>query len=187
MNSIRMVPFILGTLFFSLAFFPSLCRAAEGHSMPMGHMAHGMAGNYNDRAFLSGMIVHHEAAVDMAMEAMRAGKDPQVIAWAESIVKDQDREITLMKGWLEEKGGEDQAAAQMMKDEMKDMMAKPAGKGPDYDFVAMMTPHHAGALTMAADALTWSDDQRVVDLAEQIIIAQTKEIVQFRKWLAGRN
>jgi uncharacterized protein (DUF305 family) len=49
-----------------------------------------------ERSFLSGMIAHHEGALEMARVALPDLKDPEVRAWAESILKEQDREIGAM-------------------------------------------------------------------------------------------
>ena len=68
-------------------------------------MDHGSgAAHYSDRAFLSGMIAHHEGAVDMAkvfLATPKKDKDPQVTAWADDVIKVQEKEILFTSGGTE--------------------------------------------------------------------------------------
>lgn len=51
---------------------------------------------------------------------------------------------------------------------------------PDRDFLAMMIPHHQGAVEMAALALRHGRDPLVRQLAEGILAGQTVEIAAMR-------
>lgn len=59
---------------------------------------------------------------------------------------------------------------------MKDMHAPGYTGQPDYDFLAMMVPHHEGAVEMARLVLIHGSDPMVRQLAEDIIASQTVEI-----------
>jgi Uncharacterized protein conserved in bacteria, COG3544 len=73
-------------------------------------------------------------------------KDPEVRAWAESILKEQDKEIGVMRALLARMGGLDQAAYQAMTRGMAAMVARLKGAGDrERAFVELMLEHHKGA------------------------------------------
>ena len=53
------------------------------------------------RLFLTGMITHHEGAIDMAQTEIEDGKFGPAVEMARAIVKTQQQEIDTMKGILE--------------------------------------------------------------------------------------
>ena len=63
-----------------------------------------------------------------------------------------------------------------MKKMMIDMHAPGHTGNPDVDFLAMMIPHHQGAVDMARLALIYGNDPLTRRLAEEIIASQTVEI-----------
>jgi uncharacterized protein (DUF305 family) len=62
---------------------------------------------------------------------------------------------------------------------MADMTIKPTGD-VDRDFVAMMVPHHQGAIDMAQAVLRYGRNERLRRLAQQIVVAQQQEIAAMR-------
>lgn len=58
---------------------------------------------------------------------------------------------------------------------MKDMAVEPTGDA-DRDFVAMMVPHHKGAIDMAIAELRFGKDERLKRMAREIVIEQQQEI-----------
>jgi uncharacterized protein (DUF305 family) len=66
---------------------------------------------------------------------------------------------------------------------MKDMHAPGYTGNPDIDFLAMMIPHHQGAVEMARLALIHGRDPATRRLAEDIIASQTVEIEGMKRRL----
>jgi len=55
-----------------------------------------------DVDFVSLMVPHHQAAIDMAKTQLLYGKDPQMRRLAQEIITDQQSEIELMQRWLKQ-------------------------------------------------------------------------------------
>src|SRR6202048_4407427 len=62
---------------------------------------------------------------------------------------------------------------------MSDMVIKPTGD-VDRDFVAMMTPHHQGAIEMAQAVLRNGRNEQIRRLAQEVIVTQQQEITALR-------
>lgn len=67
---------------------------------------------------------------------------------------------------------------------MRDMHAPGYTGRPDVDFLAMMIPHHQGAIDMARAALRHGEDPLTRQLAEEIIAGQQAEIAAMTARLA---
>jgi len=71
-------------------------------SMSMNDMAgmlEGITGDAFDKAFIEGMIPHHQGAIDMAVAARQSAGHAEIKAMAEAIISAQQREIDQMRGW----------------------------------------------------------------------------------------
>ncbi|WP_337269446.1 DUF305 domain-containing protein [Oryzifoliimicrobium ureilyticus] len=62
---------------------------------------------------------------------------------------------------------------------MADMEVKPTGD-VDRDFVAMMTPHHQGAIDMALAVLKYGKNEQLKRIAQEIIVDQQQEIAAMK-------
>lgn len=72
-----------------------------------------------------------------------------------------------------------------MESMMTGMMANLKGKtGNEFDkaFLTEMVMHHEGAVVMAQAVLTSTDRPELKKLANEIILAQNKEVTQMREW-----
>ena len=66
-----------------------------------------------------------------------------------------------------------------MKKMMNGMAIEPTGD-VDADFVAMMAPHHQGAIEMAVAVLRYGRNAQIRRLAQEIIVTQQDEIAAMR-------
>jgi hypothetical protein len=62
---------------------------------------------------------------------------------------------------------------------MDGMSIKPSGD-VDRDFVAMMIPHHQGAIDMAQAELRYGHNEQLRRIAQEIIVEQQQEIIAMR-------
>jgi hypothetical protein len=62
---------------------------------------------------------------------------------------------------------------------MTDMAVKPTGD-VDHDFIAMMVPHHQGAIDMAEAELRYGSNPQLKTIAQEIIVDQMQEITLMR-------
>jgi Domain of unknown function (DUF305) len=93
-----------------------------------------------------------------AQEA-HAGTQPAAAAAAETaFLKDNDHAMTKM---------------------MNGMAIKPTGD-IDRDFVAMMNPHHQGAIDMAVSELRYGKNEQLRRIAQEIIVDQMQEIAAMK-------
>ncbi|MHB1003517.1 MAG: DUF305 domain-containing protein [Thermoleophilia bacterium] len=160
-----------------------------------GMMGSGMMGDI-DRHFIEQMIPHHEDALSMADLALARAEHDELRQLAETIKRDQSREIDEMKDWYRSWYGVDaptdgndsgrgscggMMAGGMMSDEA-DFRVLEATDDFDREFIEQMIPHHQMAVMMAQMLLARSDRPEMQDLARNIIESQTDEIEQMRGW-----
>ncbi|KXU82974.1 DUF305 domain-containing protein [Paraburkholderia monticola] len=62
---------------------------------------------------------------------------------------------------------------------MDGMSVKPTGD-VDRDFVAMMVPHHQGAIDMAQAELRYGHNEQLRRIAQEIVVEQQQEIIAMR-------
>jgi len=150
--------------------------------------------NAADETFVTGMIPHHEQALEMAEILLDTDDvDDRVVALAERIQAAQQPEIDLMTSWLEDWGvdpdmgdmpGMDHGDDGMMSDD--DMAALEAASGEQASrlFLEQMVEHHLGAIEMAEQELDNGLNADALELAQQIIDAQSAEIAEMQELLA---
>jgi uncharacterized protein (DUF305 family) len=79
----------------------------------------------------------------------------------------------------------DQAMMAGMNKMNQAMSNAPMSGDTDRDFIAMMIPHHQGAIDMAKTELQYGKDPVLRKMARDIVAAQEKEIAEMRRWQTG--
>ena len=74
--------------------------ATQAMSMSMHGMMAAPAGMDADRAFITGMLQHHKAAVEMASQAIVNSANTDVVALSKEIIDEQATEIEAFQKWL---------------------------------------------------------------------------------------
>jgi len=69
-----------------------------------------------DTDFVTLMLPHHQAAIDMTKTELMRGKDPQMRRLAQEIITDQQSEIELMQLWLKQHVQESQPTSSPAKE-----------------------------------------------------------------------
>lgn len=73
-------------------------------SSHMSHQLQGKTGDEFDKAFIDGMIEHHEGAIDMAQLAKKNAKHQEIKALSNDIISAQANEIRQMQQWQQKWG-----------------------------------------------------------------------------------
>jgi uncharacterized protein (DUF305 family) len=203
-------PLALAATGLALVLTLAACGSTGDHS-PMttdssGSSGQAQAGRDADINFAQLMIPHHQQAVEMADLALAQSTDPEITKLAEQIKAAQDPEIAQMKEWLAAWGAPEQmegatasdgsmdhsgmdmggmtSAGMMSAEDMQKLMD---ASGADFDrmWLQMMIAHHQGAVAMANQVLSSTNDAQVKKLAEAVVAGQTQEIATMQQLLAG--
>lgn len=171
-----------------------VCKATCEYKAAMKKMHQGMNIDYTgdtDLDFVTGMIPHHQGAVDMANTVLKYGKDAEIRTLARWIIQAQETEIGFMESWQRGRLNPNasrvntpqvEAYKKAMESMHHAMMVDYTGDA-DVDFVRGMIPHHQGAVDMAEIELKYGKNQEIHKLASDIINSQQQEIEVMKKWL----
>lgn len=153
-----------------------------------------------DMHFIEQMIPHHQDAITMSRSALTKAKRPEVKLLAQSIINSQTKEIDRMKVWYQEwfrkslptgaavmnTHGMMSNSSQMhmgMMGDQSDLDSLENAADFDRAYIQEMIPHHQMAVMMATMLKSGTNRPEMLQLAQDIITAQTSEIDQMRTWL----
>lgn len=141
--------------------------------------------NEADVAFISRMVVHHQQALDMTALVPSRADNAMVKGVAARIADSQRPEIDAMNAWLRQHGhsghsGDHGAMPGMATPAQLDALRAASGAAFDALFLQLMIVHHQGAVTMSNEIQNKGADQRVQDIADEVIAIQSAEINRMR-------
>lgn len=141
------------------------------------------AANYEVK-FMTGMIDHHQMAIEMARLCLTRAVHDELRQLCESIIAAQSREIRQMQGWLQDWYSLTYSP-QMSGAARKDMQRLSAASGAEFEimFMEMMIRHHEAAVKEAQTCLERAYHRQLLRLCESIIAAQSAEIALMEQWL----
>lgn len=148
-------------------------------------------GRQGDIMFAQMMIPHHEQAIAMADLALdpSANASEQVRDFAKDIKGAQGPEIQTMESWLEDwdaptasSTGMEHGSGMMTQEQMA-ALTSATGAEFDRQWLTLMIQHHQGAVTMADQVLTTTEDDAVERMAKAIVKTQKVEITAMQREL----
>jgi len=137
----------------------------------------------SERAFIEGMIPHHQEAIDTAKEVLeRGGTTPEIRDLAEEIIQAQEAEIALMKQWYQDWYGEAYQDSGEYMPMMRDL-SQLSGVDLDRTFLEDMVMHHMGAVMMARSVQPYIEHEEMINLTQAVIATQSEEIQLMQRLL----
>lgn len=146
-----------------------------------------------DVTFATGMVPHHESAIEMAQLAEGRAADPRVLDLAVRIEAAQGPEIEILSAWLErwgadeeagmDHGGMDHGSGGMMSEQDMQALMNATGAGFDRMFLTQMIEHHRGAVQMAETEAAEGSNSGALAMAESIRDSQSAEIAEMEQLL----
>ena len=144
------------------------------------------------RDFITQMIPHHRAAVEMCGNVLRCAVSEPVSTLARTIIRRQTRGIAEMKALLcpcgtvcnsqQEVCRYRRRNAQIMNTMFSDM-AHVSGVGVEQNFLREMIPHHEGAVRMSENALNFRVCRSLRPILRNIVATQEQEIGEMKQLL----
>jgi uncharacterized protein (DUF305 family) len=134
--------------------------------------------------FMSGMIDHHQMAIMMAEMCTAKAAHEELRAMCEQIVATQTQEQQSMQTWLQDWYG--MTHAPEVSPGMAAMMERMATMSPsefEIHFMKEMIRHHWKAVIEGGQCIRRAYHNDLVELCEDIALAQTAEIRQMQEWL----
>ena len=143
-----------------------------------------------DHDYASQMVLHHEAAIQMAEEELRTGSNQEMKTTAQDIITKQRTEIGQFNAFTSGHQPMQPLVPQfntVQKTNMDKMMAASDARQltarPDYDFAQLMVDHHQAAIDNSEALLQYGRTTTTRALAQAIIADQRREIAAQQNWL----
>lgn len=142
-----------------------------------------------DRTFISGMVLHHEAAIEMAQVEVQRGQRPVVKQLAQQIITAQEGEIKELQQIAQQDFNFTPSTTLPASTQQGILMGQPilmnfqqdindrkSAPDPDMMFLQLMIPHHAMAIVQADTQMMYGNNQRLKTISQNIVSSQSHEI-----------
>jgi uncharacterized protein (DUF305 family) len=145
-----------------------------------------------DLDFANMMIEHHQGAVDMSNIELSKGSDEKMKSMAQNIITKQTEDIAKLREFVQSykpsgmKHGEGELK-KMLADMKSAMQGMQMTGNTDKDFASMMISHHEKGMKMSKAELSNGMSQELKNMAKKGISHETKEIEEFKVWLAANK
>ncbi|RAK62624.1 DUF305 domain-containing protein [Hymenobacter edaphi] len=143
-----------------------------------------------DHDFAAQMVLHHDAAIKMSEEELRAGSNQEMKTIAQDVITKQRAEITQFNSFLSSHQPTQPLVPQfnqIQKTNMDRMMAASNARTmtmrTDVDYAQMMIDHHQAAIDNSEALLQHGRNATMRQLAQAIIADQRQEIGVLQNWL----
>jgi len=153
-----------------------------------------------DQQFIDMMVPYHQDAVEMAKIAQQRAGRAEVRGMTADILRSQQAEIDQMRAWRKAWFGSDKTPPMDETPMVEGMGGQHGGHGStmnmaadvealrraaepfDRAFIDAMIPHHQSAIDAAKAAEARAQRPEIKKLAQDIVVAQQREIDQMRQW-----
>jgi len=136
-----------------------------------------------DVQFIDTMTRHHQRAIELWRVAERNANHEELRRFAVSAIREQQRELELMKGWRDKwfAGMPVSTTTAADTDTHSPVSVSP---GPDFDleFLALMIPHHQRAAARARAMVDRASTPELSQLAQVIYDQQNEEVSTMTGW-----
>jgi uncharacterized protein (DUF305 family) len=142
-----------------------------------------------DRTFISAMVLHHQAAIDMAQVEVQRGQRTEVKQLALQIISAQQGQIKDLQQIAQHDFNFTPSTTLPATTQQGVLMGQPilmnfqqnitdlqSASDPDTMFLQMMIPHHAMAIVQADTQMMDGSNQRLKAISQDIVSAQSREI-----------
>lgn len=143
-----------------------------------------------DHDFATQMVLHHDAAIQMAEQELRTGSNQEMKTTAQDIITKQRAEIGQFNAFTSGHQPMQPLVPQfnaVQKTNMDKMMAASDARTltarADYDFAQLMVDHHQAAIDNSEALLQYGRNATTRALAQRIITDQRQEITALQNWL----
>lgn len=148
--------------------------------------------------FLSEMIPHHEAAIQMSKNILNYTDNSTIKTLAKNIIEKQTKDVKQMSTLLQQLKRDpsipkdnDEKYIKQYNQILTTMLTAMDKKSPSHNvnvlFLEEMIPHHAGAIAMADNILKYTTNPKVKKIATGIVESQKTQLGEMEALLKSLN